>query len=67
MLFKIAILVLFILIILSLVFGAFFLKADDEKKTRLAIALTIRVFLSLLLFILLFVGYFTGQLVPHNL
>ncbi len=67
MLFKIAILVLFVLIILSLAFGAFFLRNDDEKQNRLAIALTVRVVLSLLLFILLFIGYFTGQLVPHNL
>lgn len=67
MLFKILILVIMGLILLSLGAGVFFLKEDSDKSTRLVRSLTVRVGLSFLLLALLLIGYFTGQLSPHGL
>lgn len=66
-LFKIAVLTLLALILLSLGSGMFFLTRDDSKGKRTVTALTLRIGLSLTLFVLLLVGYFAGWIQPHGL
>jgi len=57
----------FILILLSLGSGIFFLAKDDGNTKRVVTSLTIRVGLSITLFILLFAGYYFGELTPHGI
>ena len=64
---KTLIIVNFILILLSLGSGMFFLAKDGGKTNRVVTSLTLRVVLSITLFILLFAGYYFGDLKPHGL
>ncbi len=64
---KTLIIINFILILLSLGSGMFFLANDDGNSKRVVTSLTIRVTLSISLFILLFVGYYFGDLQPHGI
>jgi len=57
----------FILILLSLGSGMFFLAKDGGKTNRVVTSLTLRVVLSISLFILLFAGYYLGDLKPHGI
>jgi Protein of unknown function (DUF2909) len=57
----------FILILLSLGSGMFFLAKDGGKTNRVVTSLTVRVVLSISLFILLFAGYYFGDLKPHGI
>ena len=67
LIFKIAILVLFLMILVSLGSGLFFLARDQGKTTRVVSSLSVRIGLSLALFALLIIGYFTGLITPHGL
>ena len=66
MLFKTALLIVLLVILLSLGSGLFYLIRDKGKQTRTAKALTVRIVLSLSLFILLFVGMASGWITPHG-
>ncbi len=66
LLFKLLIIVLLGLIILSLGSGMFFLVKDAGKTNRTRNALTIRIVLSLLLFALLVIGYWADWIRPHG-
>ena len=65
--FKFAIGVMLILILLSLGAGVFFLVKDEGKSNNLVNSLTIRVVLSIGLFALLFLGYKFGWIQPHGM
>ncbi len=65
--FKLIIVVLLVVILVSLAASMLFLIRDHGSSKRPVMALTIRIALSLLLFALLLVGYFTGALRPHGL
>lgn len=65
--FKMLIIVNFILILLSLASGIFFLAKDNGKSNRVVTSLTTRVILSITLIGLLLFGYFTGQITPHSM
>jgi len=67
LIFKIIIVVLLFLIILSLSGGLFFLARDKGDTKRLLTSLTFRVVLSVSLFLLLIIGYLTDQLQPHGI
>ena len=60
--FKIAVLVVLGLIVITLIQGMRFLASDDgaRDKTRLVKALTVRISLSFALFLLLMLGYWLG-------
>ena len=64
---KTLIVINFILILLSLASGMFFLAKDDGKSKRVVTSLTVRVALSITLFILVFTGYYLGELQPRAL
>lgn len=64
---KTLIVINFILILLSLGSGMFFLATDNGKTNRVVTSLTIRIILSVSLFILLFAGYYFGDLKPHGI
>ena len=66
-LFKIYILILFLLIIISLGSGVFFLVKDESKSNRLVTSLTFRISLSIILFVSLLVGFMFGWIQPHGL
>ena len=66
-LFKVFIVIVFIMIALSLASGLFFLVKDDSESNRLVTSLTFRVALSIILFVSLFVGYKFGWIQPHGL
>ncbi len=63
--FKLVIVALLIIILLSLASGLFFLIRDRGESKRTAQSLTLRIVLSIALFVLLFVGYTTGLINPH--
>ena len=67
MVFKVLILVLLALILISLGAGMFFLSKDDKGSNRLVTSLTVPIVLSFLLLVVLVIGYLTGQIVPHGL
>ncbi|HKK16631.1 MAG TPA: twin transmembrane helix small protein [Gammaproteobacteria bacterium] len=67
LIFKIVILLLIGVILLSLTSGMIFLVKDKGDSNRMVKSLTVRVVLSILLFILLFVGLATGLIEPHGL
>lgn len=67
LIFKIVILLLIGVILLSLTSGMIFLVKDKGDSNRTVKSLTVRVVLSILLFILLFVGLATGLIEPHGL
>lgn len=64
--FKILILILLALIVLSLGAGLFFLAEDRGKTRRTLTALSFRISISVALFVLLIVGYLTGMIQPHG-
>lgn len=64
---KTLIVINFILILLSLGSGMFFLAKDSGKTNRVVTLLTVRVTLSITLFVLLFAGYYFGDLKPHGI
>lgn len=65
MIFKVIIITLLILIMLSLVSGMWFLMRDKENSTRTVRALTWRIGLSFVLIVVLFVGLLFGWIQPH--
>lgn len=65
--FKMLIIINFVLILLSLASGIFFLAKDNGKSNRVVTSLTTRVVLSITLIALLLIGYFTGQIKPHSM
>ncbi len=64
---KTFIIINFILILLSLGSGMFFLAKDDSNSNRVVTSLTVRIMLSISLFILLFLSYYFGDLEPHGI
>ena len=66
MTFKLLIIAILGLILLSLGSGLVFLISDKGQKTRTVKALTVRIALSLGLFVLLIVAYATGLIAPHG-
>jgi len=64
---KTLIVINFILILLSLGSGMFFLARDGGKSNRVVTMLTVRVTLSVTLFVMLFAGYYFGELQPHGI
>jgi putative copper export protein len=64
--FKLLIIAILVLILLSLGSGLVFLISDKGQKTRTVKALTVRIALSLGLFVLLIVAYATGLITPHG-
>ena len=67
LLFKILIISLLIIILISLGSGLFFLVRDKGSTDRTVKSLTVRIVLSVLLFLLLFVGLATGLIKPHGI
>ena len=65
--FRILVILMLVLILLSLSSGMFFLTRDDGKRRRTVKALTVRIVLSLSLAGLLLIGYFAGWIHPHGL
>lgn len=66
MIFKVAVLGLLAMILLSLAAGMLFLVRDQGKSARTRNALTVRIALSVALFLLLLVGYKAGWIKPHG-
>ncbi|OOY36176.1 MFS transporter [Solemya velum gill symbiont] len=64
---KTLIIINLVLILASLGSGMLFLAKDDGKGNRVVTSLTIRVALSFTLIGLILVGYFSGNLVPHQI
>lgn len=64
---KTLIVVNFILILISLGSGMFFLAKDGGNTNRVVTSLTVRIALSISLFVLLFAGYYFGDLKPHGI
>ena len=67
LLFKILVVTLIVIILLSLTSGLIFLVRDKGRNERVAKALTIRIVLSVALFALLFAGYRSGLIKPHGI
>jgi hypothetical protein len=67
MLVKVIIVLFLVVIIYSLGSGLYFLLHDKGENSRVVLALTWRIVLSLVLFGLLFLAYATGLIVPHQL
>ena len=67
LMYKIAILLLFVAIVISLASGMFFLVRDKGQSNRTAISLTIRISLSIALFLMLIIGFITGIIQPHGI
>ena len=65
--FKIAIILLLVIILISLASGLIFLVRDKGKSDRTVKSLTLRIVLSIALFILLFIGFATGLIKPHGI
>lgn len=65
--FKILIIINFLLILISLGAGMFFLAKDDGKSNRVITSLTVRVALSITMFVLVFAGYYFGEIQPHGI
>lgn len=66
LIFKIVIVVLLLVILVSLASGMVFLVKDKGKSERTVKSLTLRIVLSIALFILLFIGLATGLIRPHG-
>ncbi len=67
LIYKIIIIVVFVLILVSLVSSFTFMIKDQGKTERVVKSLTVRVVLSVSLFFLLIFGYLTGMIKPHGL
>ena len=66
-LFKITVLALLALILLSLASGLFFIVKGEGKSNHTRNALTVRISLSVALFVLLIAGYLKGWIQPHGI
>ena len=68
LLFKILVVAILLIILLSLSGGLFFLIKDKKRNSnRMVTSLSFRVGLSLLLFFLLFYGFYSGLIHPHGI
>ena len=65
--FKIVIVVLLAIILISLASGLVFLIRDKGKSERTVKSLTLRIVLSIALFVLLFIGFAAGLIKPHGI
>jgi predicted permease len=66
MIIKIAILLLFAVILGSLGSALFYLLKDQGDSKRTARALTLRIAVSIAAFLLLLIGYWAGLIEPHS-
>ncbi len=64
--YKIVLIINLLLVLISLGAGAFFLKSEENKDTRVLTALTVRISLSICLLILIIVGYYMGLITPNQ-
>ncbi|MFQ3211195.1 twin transmembrane helix small protein [Candidatus Njordibacter sp. Uisw_039] len=64
--FKIVIVIVLLLALISLASGFFFLMKDGTKSTRLLTSLTYRISLIILLILLVTYGFWSGQLVTSS-
>ena len=64
--FKIVIVIVLLLALISLASGFFFLMKDGTKSTRLLTSLTYRISLIILLILLVAYGFWSGQLVTSS-
>jgi hypothetical protein len=67
MLFKIIIISLLLIILISLGTALFSMVKNQPESNRTVKALTVRITLSIALLILIMVGYSMGLITPHNL
>ena len=67
MLFKIIIISLLLIILISLGTALFSMMKNQPESNRTVMALTVRITLSIALLILIMVGYSMGLIAPHNL
>ena len=67
MLFKIIIISLLLIILISLGTALFSMMKNQPESNRTVMALTVRITLSIALLILIMVGYSIGLITPHNL
>lgn len=65
--FKIVVVILLVIILISLASGLIFLIRDKGKSERTVKSLTLRIVLSIALFILLFIGFSAGLIKPHGI
>jgi uncharacterized membrane protein len=65
--FKIVVVVLLAIILISLASGLIFLIRDKGKSDRTVKSLTLRIALSIALFVLLFIGFAAGLIKPHGI
>ena len=65
--FKYVLIANILLILLSLVFGAFFLAKDEKDSKKLVASLSVRVGLSITLIVLVVIGFANGWITPHRL
>jgi uncharacterized membrane protein len=66
MLFKVFVILLFLVILVSLSSGLVFMVKDKGHTKRAVKALTFRIGLSLLAFVILMTGYLVGWIQPHG-
>lgn len=67
MIFKAAVIIVLMLILLSLATALFSMLKNDQNSVRTVKALTVRIALSIGLLIFLMVGYSLGLIAPHGL
>ena len=65
--FKIVVVVLLVIILISLASGLVFLIRDKGRSDRTVKSLTLRIALSVALFVLLFIGFAAGLIKPHGI
>ena len=65
--FKIVVVLLLVIILMSLASGLIFLIRDKGKSDRTVKSLTLRIVLSIALFVLLFIGFAAGLIKPHGI
>ena len=65
--FKIVVVLLLVVILMSLASGLIFLIRDKGKSDRTVKSLTLRIVLSIALFVLLFIGFAAGLIKPHGI
>ncbi len=65
--FKLVVILLLAVILISLASGLFFLIRDKGKSERTVKSLTLRIVLSVALFVLLFIGFTAGLIKPHGI
>ena len=65
--YKILIVVLFIIILISLGTALYYLIKDKGSTKRTVNALTVRIAVSISIILLLILGYYTGVIQPHGI